>query len=57
MKIGIEKGNKSIKVFFVWLYLKYILLPYLDLRNKLGRPHIPKDSKFLNNKRNIEKFK
>jgi|TARA_B100001179_G_C18227836_1_gene248583 hypothetical protein len=57
MKIGIEKGNKSIKVFFVWLYLKYILLPYIDLRNKLGIPHIPKDSKFLNSKRNMEKFK
>ena len=39
MKIGIEKGNKSIKVFFVWLYLKYILLPYIDLRNKLDIPH------------------
>ena len=57
MKIGIEKGNKSIKVFFVWLYLKYILLPYIDLRNKLGIPHIPKDSKFLNSKRNMKKFK
>jgi hypothetical protein len=57
MKLELEKGNKSIKVFLVYLYLKYILMPYSDLRIKLGIPHIPKDSKYLNSKRNMEKFK
>jgi len=57
MKLEIEKGNKSIKVFLMYLYLKYIFMPYLDLRFKLGIPHIPKNSKYLNSKRNMEKFK
>tara|TARA_B100000809_G_scaffold195659_1_gene195064 strand:- start:8 stop:181 length:174 start_codon:yes stop_codon:yes gene_type:complete len=57
MKIELDKRNKSIKGFLVYLYLKYILIPYLDLRIKLGIPHIPKDSKYLNSKRNMEKFK
>ena len=57
MKLELDKSNKSIKGFLMYLYLKYIFLPYLDLRFKLGIPYIPKDSKFLNSKRNMEKFK
>jgi hypothetical protein len=30
MRLEIEKGNKSVGVFFVYLYLKYILTPYIN---------------------------
>jgi|TARA_Y100000031_G_scaffold136175_1_gene160018 hypothetical protein len=43
-----KKKISPVKFYIVAYYLKYIFIPYLDLRFKLGIPHIPKNSKYRN---------